>query len=69
MELWKFQKQQTDVRFAGTCALLTNEELVYRAIGYGREMNFEKYLLPQEREELQSLKREILSRLQHRTLQ
>ncbi len=63
MALGRLEEQQTDAQVAGIFSLLSDEELVQLTIAAGREMDFERYLLPNEREELHALKRELLSRL------
>ena len=45
---------------------MTDEELINEAFQVGREMNYEKHLLPHEREELRGIKAALLSRLRNK---
>jgi hypothetical protein len=54
-------------RYSAMFSYMTDEELIDKAIRLGREPNFERYLLPPEREELQGIKAGLLSRLRNKT--
>jgi hypothetical protein len=63
MESAKSHTRAANTTFARMLSALSDEELVHHTINYGRELYFERYLFPKDREELETLKRELLARL------
>lgn len=63
MALFNLVQRESVDRDAALFAYMTDEELIDKGFGLGREANFERYLLPHQREELRGIKALLLARL------
>ncbi len=63
MAFFDMAKRESADRYAAMFAYMTDEELIEKGFSLGREENFERYLLPHQREELRGIKAQILARL------
>ena len=66
MALFNFSKRESVERYLAMFAYMTDEELIDKVFSLGRDPNFERFLLPPEREELRGLKAGLLSRLRNK---
>lgn len=63
MALFNLPKRDSADKYTSMFSYMTDEELIDKALSLGREVTFERYLLPHEREELRGIKAQLLSRL------
>lgn len=66
MALFNLTKRESAERYSAMFSYMTDEELIEKAFAFSREPNFERFLLPPEREELRGLKAGLLARLRNR---
>jgi hypothetical protein len=61
-----FAKRESAERYSAMFSYMTDEELIDKVFCFGRESNFERFLLSPEREELRGLKAGVLARLRNK---
>lgn len=66
MALFDSAKRESADRHAAMFSYMTDEELIDKAVSLGREVNFERFLLPHQREELRGIKTQLLLRLRNK---
>ena len=66
MALFNLPKRDSADKYSAMFSYMTDEELIDKALSLGREVTFERYLLPHEREELLGIKAQLLSRLKNK---
>lgn len=64
--LFNFTKRESAERYSAMFSSMTDEELIDKVLSFGRDPNFERFLLPPEREEIRGLKAGLLSRLRNK---
>ena len=65
--LFNFTKRDSAERYSTMFSYMTDEELVDQVLSFGRDPDFERFLLPPERDELRGLKAGLLSRLRSKS--